>query len=58
MTTKFSIVHDLPVIPWDSVKLPNKVPAVWTEMVRMMRGMWEAGKDTQLRTGYYQLLNL
>ena len=57
MTTKFSIVHDMPVIPWDSVKLPNKTPAVWIDMVKMMKAVWEAGQDTQLRTVYYQLLN-
>ena len=57
MITNFSIVHDMPAIRSDSVKLPNKVPVTWTAMVKMMRAIWEAGQDTQLRTAYYQLLN-
>jgi hypothetical protein len=55
MTTRFSIVRELPKGSWTASYMPNKVPVTWKDTVKTMRIMWESGRATILETAFYEL---
>ena len=54
MTTRFSIVGELPKNRWGASHMPNKVPVTWKDTVKTMGMMWEAGRATILETAFYE----
>jgi len=48
MTTRFSIVRELPKSLWGASHMPNKVPVTWKDTVKTMRIMWKSGRATIL----------
>ena len=54
MTTRFSIVRELPKSLWGASHMPNKVPVTWKDTVKTMRIMWKSGRATILETAFYE----
>lgn len=54
MTTRVSIVHELPKRGWGDLQLPDEKPVNWYLNVAFLRRMWELGQDTILETAFYE----
>jgi len=57
MTTRLSIVRELPKRGWGDLQFPDEKPANWYFEVAFMRRMWELGQDTILETAFYETFN-
>ena len=54
MTTRLSIVHELPNHRWGMSPHPNEAVPCWFLNVAFLRRMWELGQDTILETAFYE----
>lgn len=54
MTTRISIVRELPMSHWEEAHFPNEEPTSWQTQVAFLRRLWELGEDTVIETGFYE----
>jgi hypothetical protein len=54
MTTRLSIVSELPRRGWGDLQFPDEKPVNWYFHVAFLRRMWELGQDTILETPFYE----
>ena len=54
MTTRISIVRELPMSRWEEAHFPNEEPTSWQTQVAFLRRLWELGEDTVVETGFYE----
>lgn len=52
MTTRFSIVRELPKSRWGAAYMSNQILVTWKDTVKTMRIMWESGRATILETAF------
>jgi len=53
MTTRISIIRELPMRRWEESHFPEE-PANWHTQVAFLRRLWELGEDTIIETAFYE----
>ncbi len=54
MTTRISIVRELPIRGGEELQFPNEAPARWHTDLAFLRRLWELGEDTIVETAFYE----
>jgi hypothetical protein len=54
MTTRISIVRELPMSHWEESHFSNEEPANWHTEVAFLRRLWQLGEDTIMETAFYE----
>ena len=54
MTTRISIVRELPMSHWEESHSSNEEPANWHTEVAFLRRLWQLGEDTIMETAFYE----